>query len=340
MKPFLLLLISQALFGQALLGQAPRVANARIESRNGANLEATFRAITAAQESPAWVGYTVPATPGDHNSCCWSDGYRGCALEGQNRVSGAATGPVMLEGSSTLVVLFRVANHAVEKTRSVSGDCELDAGGLPFLLLTGVRPAESVALLEAMVTEKDTHAIAIIAMHGDPAADQALERLASSSRPEKIREKTLFWLGSSPRKSGYETLKRIAQQDPSDAIRDKAMFALSVSKEPDAVDTMIESAKNDKSPRVRGQALFWLAHKAGQKETAAITSAVQNDPDLAVKKKALFALSQLPKDEGVPKLIEIARTNKTPEVRKQAMFWLGQSKDPRALSFFQEILSK
>jgi hypothetical protein len=25
-------------------------------------------------------------------------------------------------------------------------------------------------------------------------------------------------------------------------------------------------------------------------------------------------------------------------VRKQAMFWLGQSKDPRALAFFEQIL--
>jgi len=27
-------------------------------------------------------------------------------------------------------------------------------------------------------------------------------------------------------------------------------------------------------------------------------------------------------------------------VRKQAMFWLGQSKDPRALDFFTQILTK
>jgi hypothetical protein len=26
-------------------------------------------------------------------------------------------------------------------------------------------------------------------------------------------------------------------------------------------------------------------------------------------------------------------------VRKQAMFWLGQSQDPRALAFFEQILS-
>ena len=59
-----------------------------------------------------------------------------------------------------------------------------------------------------------------------------------------------------------------------------------------------------------------------------------------MKKNAVFALSQLPKDEGVPKLMEIARTNRNPEVRKQAMFWLGQSKDPRAVKFFEEILTR
>jgi hypothetical protein len=39
-------------------------------------------------------------------------------------------------------------------------------------------------------------------------------------------------------------------------------------------------------------------------------------------------------------LIQVARTNANPAVRKQAMFWLGQSRDPRALEFFREILFK
>ena len=72
----------------------------------------------------------------------------------------------------------------------------------------------------------------------------------------------------------------------------------------------------------------------------AITGAIENDPDTEVKKKAVFALSQMPKDEGVPKLIEVAKTNHNPEVRKQAMFWLGQSNDPRALDFFEQVLSR
>jgi HEAT repeat protein len=103
---------------------------------------------------------------------------------------------------------------------------------------------------------------------------------------------------------------------------------------------MIRMAKDDESTHVRGQALFWLAQKAGQKAMGAITGAIENDPDTEVKKKAVFALSQMPKDEGVPKLIEVAKTNRNPEVRKQAMFWLGQSNDPRALDFFEQVLSR
>ena len=63
------------------------------------------------------------------------------------------------------------------------------------------------------------------------------------------------------------------------------------------------------------------------------------DPaEIEVKRRAVFALSQLPSAEGVPLLIDLARNHRIPEVRRQAMFWLGQSKDPRAIDFFEQIL--
>ena len=40
----------------------------------------------------------------------------------------------------------------------------------------------------------------------------------------------------------------------------------------------------------------------------------------------------------MPRLIDVARTNRSPDMRKQAMFSLGQSQDPRALAFFEEVL--
>jgi hypothetical protein len=128
--------------------------------------------------------------------------------------------------------------------------------------------------------------------------------------------------------------------DRHDRVGNTAMAALALHDVPSALTTLIATAREGTSANVRGKALFWLAQRAGQRAIATITGAIDNDPDTEVKKRAVFALSQLPKDEGVPKLMEVARNNRNPQVRKQAMFWLGESKDPRAVKFFEEILTR
>jgi HEAT repeat protein len=125
-----------------------------------------------------------------------------------------------------------------------------------------------------------------------------------------------------------------------DRVAQSAMSAIALHQAQSADRVLVAMARDDAGRRVRGQALFWLATRASREALSAITGAIENDPDTEVKKKAVFALSQMPKDEGVPRLIDVARTNKNTEVRKQAMFWLGQSNDPRAIKFFEEILLK
>jgi HEAT repeat protein len=344
--------------------QQPRLSNAKMESRSAAGgLEKEVRAIVAAQNSPAWIAYGVPMIAGERCMCCgnYNDGYvRGgcCNLEGRetavnitssDRDAGSGS-TVKLEGPQTLFVLFRVEQKQVQKIRTYSEDCQLDAGGLPFIWLSDVRPAESVALLTSFVKSADVEsgsekrigngALTAIVFQSDPAADRALESFIAADQPESLRRQTAFWLGSARGKPGFEILKRMARQDPSDRVRDQVTFALSQSKEPGAVDEMIRMAREDSSTHVRSQALFWLGQKAGKKAVGAINDAIENDPNTEIKKKAVFALTQLPHEEGVPMLIQVAKTNKNPEVRKQAMFWLGQSKDPRALDFFEEVLKK
>ena len=149
-------------------------------------------------------------------------------------------------------------------------------------------------------------------MHGDPAADTALQRLVAQNQPEAVRKKVTFWLGNARGQRGLETLQRVLKDDPSIEVRKGAIFGLTQSKIPQAVDTLIGTARNDAEPRLRGEALFWLAQKAGQKASATIADRIDQDPDTEVKKKAVFALSQLPKDEGVPLLIKVARTEHQP----------------------------
>ena len=282
-----------------------------------------------AQPQPAWIGYTVATVPGHEQYCNYNEGVR-------------PPGPVHLEPPEQAQIVFRIQDNRVGKIRVVSGDCQLDADGVPLRWIRDVRPAESIAFLASFVASDSDHvrdgAVSAIALHADAAADEALERFAASGQPESLREKAVFWMGEARGRRGYEMLRRIVTEDASDHVRDKAIFALSISKEPQAVDTMIAVAHNDASAHVRGQALFWLAQKAGKKAVGAISGAIDNDPDTEVKKKAVFALQQLPDGEGVPLLIQVARNNRNPAVRKQAMFWLGQSNDPRALTFFEEVL--
>ena len=230
----------------------PTVRNGVVETRAFAgDLAAQLKSGTA-----TWFGYAIKT---ERKTDQWCDGHY--------------QDPVQLEGSDTAAVLLRVENNQVAKIKLYSLVCTLDAGGLPFVWLTGVSEGASLGYLKSLPM-------------------------------------------------------------------DRAIFAISQHAGSAATDILIDKAKNDQSPHVREQALFWLAQRAGDKSAAAIVDAIKNDPDTGVKKKAVFALSQLPHDEGVPRLIEVARTQRNPEVRKQAFFWLGQTHDPRAMAYIEDVLTK
>jgi hypothetical protein len=128
--------------------------------------------------------------------------------------------------------------------------------------------------------------------------------------------------------------------DRLDRVVKPALVAIAMHEGAAATRSLVDIARDYSVPKMRSEALFWLAQRAGQQATATIAEAVDRDPDTDVKKRAVFALSQLPKDDGVPKLIDVAKSNRNAAVRQQAMFWLGQSNDPRALKFFEDVLLK
>ena len=343
---------------QSQTPSAPRTENAKVEQRAVAgNFAQTIEVWAKSADHSQWLAYSVPAVSGDRQVCCGNwNGNNGncgpCRLEGSDHGNSInlRDDKIKLEGPQSLIVLLRTDTRKIVKIRVVSEDCTIDAGGLRVIWLTGVNPAESVRYLEAIVDSKELDerggdrlsrgALTAIALTADSSADKAIANFTAPDKPEEMRKEASFWAGEARGAAGFTLLKRMAKSDPSSEVRAHVTFALSVSRENDAVDEMIRMAHEDTSTHVRGQALFWLAQKAGKKAATTITGAIDNDPDTEVKKKAVFALSQMPKDEGVPKLIDVAQNNRNAEVRKQAMFWLGQSNDPRALDFFEKVLSK
>jgi len=160
----------------------------------------------------------------------------------------------------------------------------------------------------------------------------------SQNCPLDAGGKAVHWFTNVPVNDSVNYLKTFIGANATRRLMDSAVTTIALTKGPQPLNELITIARDGATSNIKGNALFWLAQRAGQKAVGTITAAIENDPDTKVKEKAVFALSQLPKDEGVPLLIQQARSNKNAVVRKQAMFWLGQSKDPRALRFFEEIL--
>jgi hypothetical protein len=254
-----------------VLAQAPRIANATLETRQLTRPLDVEIAALAAQGGSRWVGYRVPTVAGPRRMC---------------------GGIVLLEPPSEMLVLVRLEDTAIVRLRTVTPDCSVDAGGMPVVWLENVRVDDSLRWLTTLARTTD----AARTTNAGPTFRSGVEQSAIST------------LALHPGQT--------------------------------AVTTLIALARDDTRPRIRSHALFWLAQRAGEQATAAIGSAIDNDPELDVKKRAVFALSQLPRAEGVPLLIQVARTHRSAEVRRQAMFWLGQSHDPRALQFFEEVLTR
>ena len=273
-----------SLVAVAAYAQQPRSVNARLMTVAAEpDLSRAIAAIAGRQIEPAWLGYAVPIFNRDASGR--DDGWsERCRLEQDTRDSAATrgiapAGPIRLEPSPTLMVLMRIQDREVQRVRTLSSDCVIDAGGLALHWLDGVSAAQSVGFLKSYATRT--------------------------------------------------TLRGEA---------DGALIALSLHQDPSAGAALLDLARNSTDARVRQRALFRVARRAESQAIPAITEAIDRDPDAEVKRQAVFALSQLPRDQGVPLLITLARSNNNAVVRKQAMFWLGQSKDPRALKFFEEIL--
>ncbi|HET8712815.1 MAG TPA: HEAT repeat domain-containing protein [Gemmatimonadales bacterium] len=187
----------------------------------------------------------------------------------------------------------------------------------------------------------------------DAPCDSGPVRIAMTKRSGRISDLRVYvggeWrpgtgatdLGLVGTKEATSYLLDLASRDESRAS-DKAIFAAILADSVSVWPDLLKIAKQaDVSRKVRRSAVFWLGQAAGDAATRGLTDLVDDgSADREVRETAVFALSQRPRDEGVPALIRIARQNPDPELRRKAIFWLGQSEDPRALSLFEELLTR
>lgn len=146
-------------------------------------------------------------------------------------------------------------------------------------------------------------------------------------------------LGTVPARSASDYLLDLAASGSS--AGDEAVLGAQLADSVVTWPRLLELARKRDLPRkTRQSALFWVGQAAGDKVVKAMGEiAADASEDREMRSAAVFGLSRRPPDEGVPALIKLSSTDRDPEIRRQAMFWLAQSKDPRALAWFEKVLA-
>lgn len=336
------LVLLLAVLALPLAAQQPQIQNGTVTTDAANNPQTELNRLLT-QNTTTWLAYTVPTIQR-------IDDYSNDTtyLEGEHYSVSNDRKPAAAS-SSRVLILIRVADHAVSNVRIANPSRKLDAGGTRVVYLPVVDPAQSIGTLQTLAEHTGSNrlrdgAILAISVHQSPGTIPALTALASPSQDIALREKAAFWLSTQHGAEALPILDRFARDDRDDRFREKLTFDLTLVHQPAAAQTLIRMAHQDPAPQVRRQAQFWMAQIAtriGTKNVADdLGNSADNDPNESIRKSAVFSLTQLPNGEGTPKLIQLAQTSKDPAVRKQAVFWLGQSNDPRALDYLTRLIQQ
>lgn len=197
-----------------------------------------------------WVAYEVPVMDGTQVVCSsyeW-ESWRECDR---------------CLPSSTLTILYNVRDRVIRSVRVASPHCQFDRRTETLSRLENVDPAESRALLAALVDSDDPHvakrSIHALALHVD--STEALIGFARRHPNSKIRGQALFWMGSHAGRKAAGVLRDAVDNDPNSEVRTKAVFGLSMLPNDQSIPVLIELMHSHRDRNVRKKAAFWLGQK-------------------------------------------------------------------------------
>src|SRR5436309_9686969 len=105
-----------------------------------------------------YIGYAVPQIEGEHVMCCFQNygelrSGGTCVLDHEgNFFSNDDRDELHPAGSGMFAVLYTVVNGEIERARSYSMECVLDANGTAVTWIDGVDPRRSVALIASILS--------------------------------------------------------------------------------------------------------------------------------------------------------------------------------------------
>jgi TolA-binding protein/HEAT repeat protein len=213
--------------------------------------------------------------------------------------------------------------------------------------LSQVPGDETVAALDSILRDPRTppeiqeKAIFALSQHRSARAGAVLRDFATRRDVSiDLREKAIFWIGQSRSPENAQFLKDLYTKVENDDLKDKIIFSLSQMGGADNYRWLMDIALNPKEDiEIRKKALFW----AGQGHNVDVGDLVKlydSMSDREMKDQLIFVYSQRREDAALDKLFQIGKTDPDRELRKKAIFWIGQSRDPRAAKYLQDLINQ
>jgi HEAT repeat protein len=275
----------------AAQAQQPKVTHAQLTVKAG-DLQ---REIAAAQTT-TWIGYSVAAihrVDGDWDEVIHLEGVNSDSLH-------------VMEDAKPIppaAILLRVTAGKVERVTIERIDREIDAGGLPFVWLTGVSAADSVKTLKSVVESSFAEA----------------EKAAANPAP-------VVNTGDRER----DRIERDVQREPArqlQRLQERGLVAIALEEGTEATAALKAFTAASYSAMLRERAAFWLANERGADGFRTVSALLKSDKDEAFRVKLVFDLTLVKGDSNnaaIDELIALAKTDAMPKVRTQAQFWLAQ----------------
>ncbi|HYI11896.1 MAG TPA: HEAT repeat domain-containing protein [Thermoanaerobaculia bacterium] len=250
----------------AVTSSAQNFQNATVKSTDAARgVGATVASLS--RSGATWFAWRVPVK-GTSICCGWqnrSGCCGGCSLDGNHGYS--INNDDDFPTTTELLLVLRVEEGRVRKTRLFNPDCPVDGQGKSIQVLTNVTPEASINYLLGQIrnADKEGELLSALSMHEHPRVVPELLQLARHDPEIEVRRHAIFWLGQKAGSKVAGDLRRAVDEDPADEVRQHAVFAISQLPKERSVPMLIELVKTHKSRKIRERALFWLAQTGDQR---------------------------------------------------------------------------
>lgn len=233
------------------------------------------------------------------------------------------------------MVLDVMRNDPDPETR---GTAALMVGQLP-----GVDTVEIVRELaeQDQSAEVMKHLLLGLGESDDPGAGKLLMDIAGNDEQDAdVRGIALIALGERDEPEVTRYLQDVFDRSEDPDIQQQALIALSERNDDEDLKSWFMATAKDTSRSLdaRKMCLFWAA-ESGNMDAGDIRSLYADFDDPELRKQLIYSIAEIDSEAGVDLLIDIARDDPSYEMRQMAIFWLGDSGDPRALEFLEQLLA-